>query len=218
MGMAAHRKMRNLRNREHLPHYSRCGLVAVFDWVPDRVGSGTKAYAQPNFPLRVFNKGRLANCYGGIRSGRQVEREAIDRVMRVRTLLPLLLLLAVSWSGATPETVSTKPKHPAPHQPTHAAASGKAHRANSHVRHVKTRRKPRSARSIARSRKLQRAFVASSQLRPMAQELATMRSPAAYAGVTAYARAHTGEAASAAYLALGHAYLLDRRYPDAAAS
>ncbi|MEA2539329.1 MAG: soluble lytic murein transglycosylase, partial [Acidobacteriaceae bacterium] len=150
--------------------------------------------------------------------GGQVEREAIDRVMTVRTLLPLLLLLAVSWSGATPESVSTKPKHPAPHQPTHAAASGKAHRANSHVRHVKTRRKPRSARSIARSRKLQRAFVASTQLRPMAQELATMRSPAAYAGVTAYARAHTGEAASAAYLALGHAYLLDRRYPDAAAS
>jgi soluble lytic murein transglycosylase len=62
------------------------------------------------------------------------------------------------------------------------------------------------------------AFVASSQLRPMAQELTTMRSPAAYAGVTAYAHAHTGEAASAAYLALGHAYLLDHRYPDAATS
>ncbi len=95
---------------------------------------------------------------------------------------------------------------------------GKTARGTGHVRHVKTRRKPRSARSIARSRKLQRAFVASSQLRPMAQELATMRSPAAYAGVTAYARAHTGEAASAAYLALGHAYLLDHRYPEAAAS
>jgi soluble lytic murein transglycosylase len=52
----------------------------------------------------------------------------------------------------------------------------------------------------------------------MAQELTTMRSPAAYTGVTAYARAHSGEAASAAYLALGHAYLLDHRYPDAVAS
>ena len=50
----------------------------------------------------------------------------------------------------------------------------------------------------------------------MAQELTAMRSPAAYAGVTAYAHAHTGEAASAAYLALGHAYLLDHRYPEAA--
>ncbi|HEV2362730.1 MAG TPA: transglycosylase SLT domain-containing protein [Caulobacteraceae bacterium] len=49
----------------------------------------------------------------------------------------------------------------------------------------------------------------------MAQQLATMRTAAAYAGVTAYARSHTGEAASAAYLALGHAYLLDRRYHDA---
>ena len=94
--------------------------------------------------------------------------------MTVRTLLPWLLLLAVSWSGATPETTSTKPKHHATYPPTHAAASGKAHRTSSHVRHVKTRRKPRSAKSIARSRKLQRAFVASSQLRPMAQELATM--------------------------------------------
>ena len=45
-----------------------------------------------------------------------------------------------------------------------------------------------------------------------------MRSPAAYAGVLSFAHAHTGEAASAAYLALGHAYLLDHRYPDAAAN
>ena len=52
----------------------------------------------------------------------------------------------------------------------------------------------------------------------MAQSLATMRSPAAYAGVTAYARAHSGEAASAAYLALGHAYLIDRRYSEAIAN
>ena len=98
------------------------------------------------------------------------------------------------------------------------AYQGRDAAAKTHVRHVKTHRKPRSAKSIARSRKLQMAFVASSQLRPMAQELTTMRSPAAYAGVTAYAHAHTGEAASAAYLALGHAYLLDHRYPDAASS
>ena len=52
----------------------------------------------------------------------------------------------------------------------------------------------------------------------MAQQLATLRTPAAYSGVTAYARSHTGEAAAAAYLALGHAYLLDKRYADAVAS
>lgn len=153
--------------------------------------------------------------------GMQVEREAIHRVMTadLRTLLPWVLLLAMSSTAATSQTPPAPHKHPAPHHHTASAAThGKKAKASSRIRHIKTRRKPRSARSIARSRKLQRAFVASSQLRPMAQELTTMRSPAAYAGVTAYARAHTGEAASAAYLALGHAYLLDHRYPEAAAS
>jgi soluble lytic murein transglycosylase len=51
----------------------------------------------------------------------------------------------------------------------------------------------------------------------MAQQLATMRTPAAYAGVTKYAHQHTGEAAATAYLALGHAYLLDNRYGEAIA-
>jgi len=50
----------------------------------------------------------------------------------------------------------------------------------------------------------------------MAQQLATLRTPAAYEGVSKYARQHNGEAAAAAYLALGHAYLLDKRYGEAA--
>jgi len=49
----------------------------------------------------------------------------------------------------------------------------------------------------------------------MAQQLALLRTPEAYAGVAAYAHSHTGEAASAAYLALGHAYLLDKRDAEA---
>ncbi len=52
----------------------------------------------------------------------------------------------------------------------------------------------------------------------MAQELTAMRTPAAYAGVAAYAQSHTGEASSAAYLALGHAYLTDKKYPEAVTS
>ena len=52
----------------------------------------------------------------------------------------------------------------------------------------------------------------------MAQQLAAIRTPAAFAGVTAYAHQHTGEASAAAYLALGHAYLLDNRFSDAAAN
>ena len=49
----------------------------------------------------------------------------------------------------------------------------------------------------------------------MAQQLALLRTPEAYAGVSAYARSHAGDAAAAAYLALGHAYLLDKRYSEA---
>jgi soluble lytic murein transglycosylase len=70
----------------------------------------------------------------------------------------------------------------------------------------------------ARTARIKLAFVASTELRPMAQQLATMRTPAAYAGVTKYAHQHTGEAAAAAYLALGHAYLLDNRYGEAIAN
>jgi soluble lytic murein transglycosylase len=67
----------------------------------------------------------------------------------------------------------------------------------------------------AESRRLSMAFTASAQLRPMAQQLVTDRSPAAYAGVLAYAAAHQGEAAASAELAIGHAYMLDRRYGEA---
>jgi soluble lytic murein transglycosylase len=74
--------------------------------------------------------------------------------------------------------------------------------------------KVRAARR-ARTARIKLAFVASTELRPMAQQLATLRTPAAYAGVTKYAQHHTGEAAAAAYLALGRAYLLDKRYGEA---
>jgi soluble lytic murein transglycosylase len=67
----------------------------------------------------------------------------------------------------------------------------------------------------ARTARIKQAFQASAELRPMAQQLATMRTAAAYAGVTKYAKSHTGEAAAAAYLALGHAYLVDKRYGEA---
>ncbi len=101
------------------------------------------------------------------------------------------------------------------HANARGAASTTHRRARAHVRHAKTKHARRTARSIAQSKRLRRAFVASSQLRPMAQQLATNRTPAAYAGVTSYAQTHKGDAAAAAYLALGHAYLLDHRYPEA---
>ena len=63
--------------------------------------------------------------------------------------------------------------------------------------------------------RLNSAFVATAQLRPMAQQLASTRSAVAFNAVSSYAAAHPGMGAATAYLALGHAYALDHRYGEA---
>lgn len=126
-------------------------------------------------------------------------------------------------SGSRSISRSTESRSASKSRASHSRSSASRRVSTSRSRRLKLRRLHHrhhrhhklTAREIARSRKLQKAFVASSRLRPMAQQLATLRSPAAYAGVTAYAHAHSGEAAAAAYLALGHAYLLDRKFTDA---
>jgi soluble lytic murein transglycosylase len=90
------------------------------------------------------------------------------------------------------------------------AGKKKSARSRRRVRHRGT-----PAERRARTARLKKAFVASSELRPMAQQLMTMRTAAAYAGVTGYAQRHTGDASAAAYLALGRAYQQDKRYGDA---
>jgi soluble lytic murein transglycosylase len=100
-------------------------------------------------------------------------------------------------SASKPKTASqtkTTKKTPTKHKPAHKSSR---------------------ASRVARTARIKRAFVASKELQPMAQQLATLRTPQAYAGVAAYAHSHTGDAAAAAYLALGHAYLLDKRYAEA---
>jgi len=70
----------------------------------------------------------------------------------------------------------------------------------------------------AQAIRLNSAFLASSQLRPMAQQLASTRSAMAYDGVMSYAKGHPGDGAATAYLALGHAYMLDKRFPESAST
>jgi soluble lytic murein transglycosylase len=63
---------------------------------------------------------------------------------------------------------------------------------------------------------MRQAFVASANLRPMAQQLLQDRSLPAYAGVEAYARAHAKEDAGAlAWLVLGYSRVLDHDYAKA---
>ena len=87
---------------------------------------------------------------------------------------------------------------------THAPAK-KTGTASTHAATAKKRR-PISPRI----RRIREAFVASETLRPMAQQLISDRSPAGYAGVEAYARAHSKEDAGAlAWLVAGYAHFLD---------
>jgi soluble lytic murein transglycosylase len=63
---------------------------------------------------------------------------------------------------------------------------------------------------------MRQAFVASTSLRPMAQQLLQDRSQPAYAGVDAFARAHAKDDAGAlAWLVLGYAHVLDRDFAKA---
>ncbi len=67
-----------------------------------------------------------------------------------------------------------------------------------------------------RVRRMREAFVASTSLRPMAQQLIEDRSPAAYAGVEAYARTHAKDDPGAlAWLVVGYAHVLDHDYGKA---
>lgn len=65
-------------------------------------------------------------------------------------------------------------------------------------------------------RRVRQAFVASANLRVMAEQLLQDRTPTAYAGVEAYARRHPKEDAGAlAWLVIGYARTLDRDYAKA---
>jgi soluble lytic murein transglycosylase len=67
-----------------------------------------------------------------------------------------------------------------------------------------------------RVRRIRQAFVASTTLRPMAQQLIQDRTAAGYAGEEAYARAHAKEDAGAlAWLVAGYAHILDHDYAKA---
>lgn len=130
-----------------------------------------------------------------------------------------LALVLCGWMVLTPVVAqtgdgagahaSTSPG--AKHKPAKKSTGkpARSHKPASHQAPVS--RAARQARTAA----IRKAFTASAELRPMAEQLAVLRTPEIYAAVAAYAHAHTGEAAAAAYLALGHAYLLDKKYGEA---
>ncbi len=99
-----------------------------------------------------------------------------------------------------------------------AGFSGQTSRKTPHS----TQTKKKSTQSAQNARKLghiKRAFVASTDLRPMAQQLLENRTPQAYAGVEAYARKHAkDDAGPLAWLVVGYAHYLDRDFTSARSS
>ncbi len=70
------------------------------------------------------------------------------------------------------------------------------------------------AKERARLRRMNRAFVASADLKPMAQQLFENRTPAAYTGVQEYAHRHRNDdAAPLSWFVLAYAHYLDKDFP-----
>src|SRR3984957_20647073 len=115
--------------------------------------------------------------------------------------------------GESATTTRSTSKSAHPKSPPPAAKSGK--KPSSAVTRsgaAKRRKRPMSPRV----RRIRQAFVASTTLRPMVQQLILDRSPAGYSGVEAYARSHSKEDASAlAWLVVGYAHVLDHDYAKA---
>jgi soluble lytic murein transglycosylase len=113
---------------------------------------------------------------------------------------------------------------PLPARPAQASDSSSAKKAST-AKTSRSKATPgKSKRTVAkrhhrlspRVQRMHQAFVASASLKPMAQQLLQERTPAAYAGVTAYAQRHAREDAGAlAWLALGYAHILDHDYAKA---
>ena len=120
------------------------------------------------------------------------------------------------------ETFSPKPAQDAPtagtsttkKTPAGNAATAKKPTTKGAKRHYTNTRKSRTI--SPRIRRMRQAFVASTSLRPMAEQLLQDRTPPAYGGVQAYAHTHSKEDAGAlAWLVLGYAHVLDKDYAKA---
>jgi soluble lytic murein transglycosylase len=113
-------------------------------------------------------------------------------------------VLAEPQSSSSADSKSAKRAPAKPSSATKAATNKKA---------TSTGGKKKRKAISPRVRRVRQAFVASANLRSMAQQLVQDRTPAAYAGVEAYARRHAKEDAGAlAWLVIGYARTLDHDY------
>ena len=130
--------------------------------------------------------------------------------VQVRRLLSALLILLVSvpagFSLQTSKKKSSSTK----------SSSDKSSSAQSKKAAAEAQKKALAKRKLGH---IKRAFVASADLRPMAQQLLENRTPQAYQGVEAYARKHAkDDAGPLAWVVVGYAHYLDKDYASARSS
>ncbi|MGZ4816687.1 MAG: transglycosylase SLT domain-containing protein [Terriglobales bacterium] len=128
--------------------------------------------------------------------------------MSIRSALLAVLLFSLSISAVCQTSPHTKKSGGA----THSTSS----RNKTSASKKKKKKAALSPAAIRRMKRMNRAFVASSTLKPMAKQLLEDRTKPAYAGVQAYAAKHTGSDEGAmANLVLAYAHILDREYAQA---
>jgi len=131
----------------------------------------------------------------------------------IRSKLCFLLASAVLCAPSYATTQSKKTT--SSHTSTSKKSTTKSSSAKSSASKKKSKQKLTPAQ-LARIRKMNRTFVASSELKPMAKQLLENRTKPAYAGVEAYATKHAGtDEGAMANLVLGYAHVLDREYAQA---
>jgi peptidoglycan lytic transglycosylase len=125
--------------------------------------------------------------------------------VQVRRLLSIFLILLVSVPAGFSLQASRK-----------KSSSVKSSSAKSKKATEAARKNALAKRKLGH---IKRAFVASADLRPMAQQLLENRTPQAYQGVEAYARKHAkDDAGPLAWVVVGYAHYLDKDYASARSS
>ncbi len=129
------------------------------------------------------------------------------------------LLIVVSVFGATAVSASAQSARKTTSSASKASAGSKKKTSASKRKsgaQSRAAQKRQTARDVKRLRRMNRAFVASANLKPMARQLLQARTRAAYGGLETYARKHAGtDAGVMADLVLGYAHILDREYAQA---
>ncbi|HZQ91006.1 MAG TPA: transglycosylase SLT domain-containing protein [Terriglobales bacterium] len=140
--------------------------------------------------------------------------------MTLRTWFLLLLLTVPAGAPLYPQSTGKAPSKP------QAAAKKPAAKKPASKKVWKKRKPSRAQMSAAarvalarRARRMKRAFVASAELKPMAQQLLENRTASAYSGVESWARKHAAtEEGALAWLVVGYAHFLDHDFESSIAA